>query len=339
MTPGRRRALAVSCLFLGVTGLHLATPTAGHWAHAGHVFLRELYFLPIVAAAVWFGAAGALATAAAAAASYAVHQWLQGAPGLSWRVEQAGALVSFFVLASVAGALSTLERRARQRALRSERRAERERVGTAVAALAESLSVRDPETGEHSRRVAVLSEGFASFLGLPRREAHSLYLAGIMHDVGKIGIRDDVLLKPEKLTPEERRRIMDHPRLAERILAPVGFEKVVRYVAAHHENVDGTGYPEGVRGAEIPLPARVLAIADTYDALRHVRPYKEALREERIRRTMDELAGKRLDGELLAGFWEYLASLPSGAGNGVASPPDSRRSASGRAPSPYSCTR
>lgn len=303
-----------------MTGLHLATPTAGHWAHAGHVFLRELYFLPIVAAAVWFGAAGALATASAAAASYAVHQWLQGAPGLSWRMEQAGALVSFFVLAAVAGSLSTLERRARQRALRSERLAEREKIGTAVAVLAETLSTRDPETGEHSRRVAVLAEGFASFLGLPGSDARSLYLAGIMHDVGKIGIRDDVLLKSEELTSEERRRIMDHPRIAERILAPIGFEKVVRYVAAHHENVDGTGYPEGLTGDEIPLPARVLAIADTYDALSRARSYKRALSEEAVRRRMEEMAGKKLDAELLARFWEYRAFAPAGAADPCTEP-------------------
>ncbi len=147
---------------------------------------------------------------------------------------------------------------------------------------------------------------FATFLALPKPEIRSLYLAGIVHDIGKVGIRDDVLLKPETLNPDEREMIMQHPKIAERILAPIGFQQVVRYVAVHHENVDGSGYPEGLRGEEIPLPGRILAIADTYDALCTERPYKTSLGGDEVRRMMQGLSGTKLDADLLGKFWTFI---------------------------------
>jgi len=210
-----------------------------------------------------------------------------------------------------AGNLSTIERRARERGHQTWRRAETEKDDTIVTTLSETLMARDPETGEHSKRVAKLAEGFGSFLGLPRSEVHSLYLAGLLHDIGKVGIRDDVLFKPGSLTPEEQHRIMEHPRIAEKILSPLGFEKVVRYIAVHHENIDGSGYPEGLRGEEIPLAGRALAIVDTYDALRSRRPYKEPLRGAETRLTMTAMAGGKLDPDLLEAFWEFLSGLPA----------------------------
>jgi putative nucleotidyltransferase with HDIG domain len=169
---------------------------------------------------------------------------------------------------------------------------------------------RDPETGEHSKRVADLAKGFGSFLGLRPAEVRSLYLAGLLHDIGKVGVRDDVLLKHGSLTPEEQQRIREHPRIAARILSPLGFEEVVRSIAVHHEHVDGSGYPDGLRGEEIPLAGRALAIVDTYDALRSRRPYKEPFLKAQVWLMMMGMAGGELDAGLLEKFWQFLAGLP-----------------------------
>lgn len=155
--------------------------------------------------------------------------------------------------------------------------------------------------------MARLAEGFAAHLGLAAEERRDIYLAGMLHDIGKIGIRDDILLKPDSLTGEERLKIMEHPGIAEHILAPIGFRKVVSYVAAHHENVDGSGYPQGLAGMDIPLGGRILAVVDTYDALTSNRPYHQALDDDgEVGEVLDALADKKLDRKLLEKFRAWL---------------------------------
>jgi putative nucleotidyltransferase with HDIG domain len=317
----RTHLVWVALCFGAVLLLHFLTTTEGHWAHSLHVLFRKFYFLPILMSALWFGMRGALLAAAASVSSYTLHIWLSWGPDPFERIDQVGEMVSFVVLAVVAGALVTGERRAQLRAERTRRTAERHKIGTAVAALAETLGARDPETLAHSRRVAHLAQQFATFLGRGRREAHSLYLAGIVHDIGKIGVRDDVLLKPDTLTPAEREMIMQHPKIAEQILAPVGFQQVVRYAAVHHENMDGSGYPEGLKGKEIPVPGRILAIADTYDALRAERPYKPSQTDAQVREMLQTLAGTKLDTALLQEFWAFLDARPAAASDTAAPGP------------------
>jgi len=302
MNQRSKRIGGILLALAAVSALHFLSSTSGTGAHLWHIFLARLYFLPIVAAAVWFGFGAALATAVAAGILYALHSWANW-PDAMLRMEQAGELASFLILAAVAGALSSWERRSRERA----RRAEQERIGTAVAALTETLAARDPETGEHSKRVAVLAEKFGAFLGLPPIQTRSLYLAGLLHDIGKIGIRDDVLLKAGSLSAEEQRQIREHPGIARKILAPVGFAEVVDTIAAHHENLDGSGYPEGLRGGQIPVGGRVLSIVDTYDALRSSRPYREPLSDSEVRLAMTGMAGSKLDPELLEAFWRFIS--------------------------------
>lgn len=306
MNRPSKRIVGLLLALAAISVLHFLSATSGTGAHLWHIFLTRLYFLPIVAAAVWFGLGAALAIAAIAGIVYALHGWADW-PDAMIRMEQAGELASFLMLALVAGVLSAWERRARERARETEQRAERERIETSVAALTETLTARDPETGEHSKRVAVLSEKFGAFLGLPPRQVRSLYLAGLLHDVGKIGIRDDILLKEGNLSVEEQRRIREHPEIALKILAPVGFTEVVDAIVAHHENLDGSGYPAGLRGEEIPRGARVLSIIDAYDALRSSRPYKEPLADSEVRLIMTAMAGSKLDPGLLEEFWRYLS--------------------------------
>ncbi len=304
---GRRRVLVVVLGVLCVGALHFATRTDDPSLHVWHIFFRKLFFLPILASAVWFGLRGALLAAASISTIYSLHLFLNW-PWLRWeRMNQIGEMASFLIFAGAAGVLVEMERRAEARAEQARRRAERDKVNALVASLSETLAARDEATRDHSRRVARLASEFGRFLELEPNVIQDLYLAGILHDIGKIGIRDDVLHKPDVLTAEERSKIMHHPQIAEKILAPGGFRSVSRYVAVHHENWDGSGYPAGIGGEAIPFPGRILAIADTYDALRSDRPYHKGIAaDERVKRMMAEMAGHRFDPELLARFWDFL---------------------------------
>lgn len=308
----RQKFLFLLLSLILISALHFLTRTDDPVLHAWHIFFRKLYFVPIIAGAVWFGFRGAVGAALVAVGSYGLHLFFDWPRfHLEW-MNQLGEMASFLVLAGVAGTLVSLERRAEARAERIRRQAEREKVATVVASLSETLGARDSATRDHSRRVAALARDFGRFLGLAPKEVQDLYLAGILHDIGKIGIRDDVLLKPDALTAEEREKIMEHPRIAEQILAPVGFTAVIRYVGVHHENWDGSGYPEGLRGEAIPLPGRILAVADTYDALQSNRPYHQGLEQDgRIKEVMAGMAGTKLDAEVLKRFWEYMAGKGS----------------------------
>jgi putative nucleotidyltransferase with HDIG domain len=301
----RRVFIVLAAIFL-VSVLHFATRTSDPQLHAWHIFFRKLFFIPILAGAVWFGLRGAVFTAFAVIGFYTLHLLFDWPRFHMERMNQVGEMASFLAFSVVAGMLVNLERRAEAKAEQLRRRAERDKISTVVASLSETLGARDPDTRDHSRRVAELASGFAHYLGLSRHEVKDLYLAGILHDIGKIGIRDDVLLKPDSLTPEEREKIMQHPRIAEKILAPIGFSDVIRTVAVHHENWDGSGYPEGLQGEAIPLAGRILAIADTYDALRSDRPYQQGQkRENRAREIMAEMSGSKLEEALLRRFWDF----------------------------------
>ncbi len=308
----RRKVFIVLLGIVLVSILHFMTRTSDQGLHVWHIFFRKLYFIPILAGAVWFLLPGAIITAIAVIGVYALHLLFDWSQFQMERMNQIGEMASFLLFSVVAGVLVTLERRAETKAERVRRYAEREKIATVVASLSETLGARDPDTLAHSQRVAGLAARFARFLKLAEEEVQDLYLAGLLHDIGKIGIRDDVLLKPEVLTAEERQQIMEHPRIAEKILKPVGFPAVSRYVAVHHENWDGTGYPEGLQGAAIPLAGRILAIADTFDALRSDRPYHQGLNPDRqVRKIMAGMAGSKLDAELLQQFWRCVEESPS----------------------------
>jgi len=303
---GWKIGLLASVILL-VGTLHFVTRTGDPALHAWHIFFRKLFFIPLLAGAVWYCLRGALLTAVGVIGVYVLHlvyDW----PRLHWeRMNQVGEIVSFVLFAIVAGTLMRLEQRTRERAELQRRQAERDKLHALVRSLSETLGARDADTQEHSRRVASMAGRFGRHLRLPHEAMQDLYLAGLLHDIGKVGIRDDILHKPDALNPEERARVMEHPRIAERILAPGGFAAVSHAVAAHHENWDGSGYPAGLAGNAIPLPARILAIVDCYDALASERPYHHGLEAVgEIRSIMDGMSGQKLDPGLLAQFWTFL---------------------------------
>jgi HD-GYP domain-containing protein (c-di-GMP phosphodiesterase class II) len=172
-----------------------------------------------------------------------------------------------------------------------------------AATLAEAIEKRDPYTGGHVRRVVDISLAVGEELGLRPEEKETLQLAAILHDVGKIGIRDGVLLKHGPLTPEELAHIRLHPELGAEILAPIKqLEAVIPAVRHHQERCDGQGYPQGLKGDEIPLASRVIGVADAFDAMTTDRPYRPRLSDEAAATEIERCAGSQFDPKVVEAF-------------------------------------
>jgi hypothetical protein len=165
-----------------------------------------------------------------------------------------------------------------------------------VRSLTRSLGARDNYTAAHGNRVASLACRLAQQLGLPEHQVEAIASFAPLHDLGKIGVPDGVLLKPDRLTPEEQAACEQHPVMGERILRPLrpGIE-VLSMIRHHHERWDGGGYPDGLRGEQIPLLARLLKVADVFDALLVDRPYGPAMKEQEALAEMQVAAGLEFD--------------------------------------------
>jgi putative two-component system response regulator len=157
--------------------------------------------------------------------------------------------------------------------------------------LAQSVEARDPYTSGHCERLAEMSARLGGRLGLLDDDIRALTRAGIVHDIGKVAVPDAILLKPGPLSPEEIVVMRKHPVVGERICAPLRtFGRVLPIIRHHHERHDGSGYPDGLRGDEIPLTASILQLADVYDALTTDRPYRKASPSEEALQIMDDEA-------------------------------------------------
>lgn len=179
----------------------------------------------------------------------------------------------------------------------------------AIYMLAVASEAKDQDTGAHVLRIRNYSTALARVIGYGESEAERVGYSAILHDVGKIQVPDEILKKPGPLTPEERRVMQVHTLAGERILSDRPFFEVARQIArSHQENWDGTGYPDGLRGRDIPLPARIVRLADVFDALSSRRIYKEAWPIERV---IDEIVQGRereFDPELVDAFQSLYAS-------------------------------
>ncbi len=172
-----------------------------------------------------------------------------------------------------------------------------ERVSTAtLEALVNALEAKDPYLRGHSARVADFSANIAAELTLPEEDVERVRMAGRLHDLGKIGTREGVTNKEGPLTPEEFEHVKQHVIIGAQILAPLThLGDVVSMVRSHHERWDGTGYPEGLRGEEIPMGGRVIAAAEVYDALTTSRPYQDRMTPEQAIERLADLSGTVLD--------------------------------------------
>jgi HD-GYP domain-containing protein (c-di-GMP phosphodiesterase class II) len=166
-----------------------------------------------------------------------------------------------------------------------------------IRMLANAIDEKDVYTRGHSERVAFYSSVIAKHLGMSSEDVERVYLSGIIHDVGKIGIEDKILRKPAALTDEEYEMMKQHPRKGEHILSAVPMLKQMAGDGLmHHENVDGSGYPDGLKGDQIPLLGRIVSVADAFDAMTTDRPYSKAMTFEAALARLKFLAGKKFDG-------------------------------------------
>ncbi|MFL5816840.1 MAG: diguanylate cyclase [Conexibacter sp.] len=189
---------------------------------------------------------------------------------------------------------------------REECDVEAERFLAVVLDLAEAVDVRFSGSARHSETVGRYAELMARELGLSERRVGRVRLAGLLHDVGKVGVPDAILRKPGPLTPEERTVIARHPELGAQILEHPTLADVQAWVAAHHERPDGTGYPHGLSDDELPLEARIVAVADAYEAMTSDRSYRDAIGHARARAELTRHAGTQFDAGVVAAFLAVL---------------------------------
>jgi HD-GYP domain-containing protein (c-di-GMP phosphodiesterase class II) len=179
--------------------------------------------------------------------------------------------------------------------------------------LADILDARDSYTHGHSLRVGEYAEKLALATGLSGDDAHLVFLAGRLHDIGKCAIKNEVLLKPGALNAEEFEHMCIHPEVGSSMLASFSlFSECARYVRGHHERWDGRGYPDKLEGENIPLGARIIAVADAFDAMTTTRPYRKALPVAEARRRLNDGAGTQWDARIVAAFLRLLETTPLG---------------------------
>jgi putative nucleotidyltransferase with HDIG domain len=176
-----------------------------------------------------------------------------------------------------------------------------------VETLVRAIQARDQYTSGHSARVTRYCLLTAERLGLSTREKQHLYLTAMLHDIGKIGIPDDLLNKPGKLTDEEFQRVRDHVKVGASMLQALGeMHPIVPLILHHHESYDGSGYPDGLKGTKIPLISRIVAVADTWDAMTSDRPYRKARSHQQAVDELKRCSGKNFDPKVIKVFLKIL---------------------------------
>ncbi len=175
-----------------------------------------------------------------------------------------------------------------------------------ILSLAELVDVNQMGSARHSQVVGRYAEAMGEQIGLGPDQVQRLRLAGILHDVGKIGVRGSILAKPGPLTPTEMEEMKAHPGIGARIARNAGLTDIATWIGAHHERPDGKGYPRGVGEGEIPLQARILAVGDAYEAMTNDRAYRSAMSPEKARSELRQNAGTQFDARVVEAFLALL---------------------------------
>ncbi|HOO37737.1 MAG TPA: response regulator [Deltaproteobacteria bacterium] len=183
-----------------------------------------------------------------------------------------------------------------------------ENMLSTLNSMAKILDARDPHTSQHSTRVTSLSMAMGKALGLDEDDLDVLYIAASLHDIGKVGIPDHILLKPDGLTNEEFAVIKKHPDIGADILKPIPpMAKETEIIRHHHERYDGRGYPAGLKGKEIPYLSRIISLADSFDAMTSDRPYRDGMSIEKAVEEIERCKGSQFDPELAEIFIHHVA--------------------------------
>jgi len=180
-----------------------------------------------------------------------------------------------------------------------------------IETLARAIDAKDPYTKGHSDRVAKYASAIARELHLPENKISEIRHMGLLHDIGKIGVKEGILTKQGSLSFAEFDVVKMHPLIGERIISPIKiFKTSLPMVLYHHEHFDGTGYLEGLKGEDIPLGARILTVADAYDAMVSNRPYRGAIEEEHAVHELERQAGQHFDPKIVKAFTKLLNNSP-----------------------------
>ena len=182
-----------------------------------------------------------------------------------------------------------------------------------IFALAAAVEAKDPYTEAHTHRVAESARRIGSRLALSSSDLDSLYRGGLIHDIGKIGVPDAILLKPGPLDSDEMTKMQRHPIIGANLIGEVpNLERIRPIVLAHHEHYDGTGYPNGLKADQIPLAAQIISVADTYEAMISTRPYRSALGHEEAVAELRRVAGTQLNPIVVEAFIRQIETGASG---------------------------
>jgi putative nucleotidyltransferase with HDIG domain len=205
--------------------------------------------------------------------------------------------------------------------LRQAAQANRDLFIGSLRAFAAAIDAKDPYTRGHSERVAAVSRTVARHLGLAEDVQHRVWIGALLHDVGKIGIEDTILRKESELTSSEYEQMKMHTVIGAEIMAPIEqLKEMIPAIRWHHESWNGRGYPDGLRGEQIPLVARIVAVADTFDAITTTRPYKQAIQMQIAVDTITRLTGSRFDAKIVTAFLRAVQAGDVRAADGPARP-------------------
>ncbi|HEX4952296.1 MAG TPA: HD domain-containing phosphohydrolase [Thermoanaerobaculia bacterium] len=269
--------------------------------------------IPVLWVTLDYGLRGGLVAASAVAA---LHFWLLPAGSEGLVLADHAATLAYCTIAALAGSAREREARLRDELAEANQRL-RQDLGRTVQALRSAVAAKDAYTEGHLSRVATYALELGQRLGLGRNDLEDLEIASLLHDVGKIGIPEGILMKPGPLTADEQASVQRHPEIGARILTEVeGLEQAAAMVLHHQERFDGSrdgdypGYPAGLAGEQIPLGARIIAVVDAFDAMTSDRPYRRALSPPEATARLAGERGRQFDPQVVDAFLNLIVERP-----------------------------
>jgi len=290
----RRRLLLAMAIIAVITVAHFLVGTGNHFLHGVHITLGVLYLFPVLQGAMARGLAGGIGVSILVSALYFAHLRIVWGSSPLRNMDQFAMIAAYLFVGISSGALISLadRRRAERDAVIAKARFGQMLEG--LHGLTMALGERNPETLEHSVRVADLAVRIGQRLGLDDARLQQLRLAGLLHDVGKIGMPDDVLLSDGPLSDEQRVRMNKHVESATQMIRRIPeADAIADIVEGHHETPDGTGYPHGLPGDQILPESQILRVADVFDAMTSERSYQAARSPEAALETLQRMAANR----------------------------------------------
>lgn len=288
VTGSGKKTAFLFFLIVLIGTFHFLLPTETHTSHKIHIILRKLYYLPPVMAGAWFGLRGAFYVTLSTSILFSLHVFLDWPGNYMEQANQMGELLSFWVIGLVSGYLFDRQRHLLEEVAKAN--------GDTLLALVSALDLRERNTRMHSQRVRDYALLLADRFGVGEEEKRIIGFGALLHDVGKIAVSDNILLKSGELSETEWQSMRRHPSAGYMIMKRIGFLKeAAEIVHSHHEHFDGTGYPGGLKGYEIPLGARIFMVVDVYDALTNDRPYHVSMSHEEAVAVIQGKSGSHFD--------------------------------------------